>query len=337
MKLKKSHKEILFQIFVHIVVFVFYAFERNQTQIETYKYFSFLNYAITAAVINYFVLPFFYKRKNVLEFIAIVGVGILLAATIEELVIEKIFFTGVRADTFKMFMAFVDIIPVVMILTGVKFAWDAVLKQNEVDRLSETVRESELQFLKSQINPHFLFNNLNNLYAYALEGSHKTPQIILELSGLLRYMLYECKEEFVPLSKEIEQLRNYVNLNELQIEERGDVSFNVNASVGSYKIAPLIMMVFVENAFKHSQSSQSDEIMIDINLDISDDGKLTFMCSNSFQEVSNNDRLEKGIGLQNVRKRLDLIYPDAHFLKIENEDNNYVVVLTMELKKNRNL
>lgn len=123
-------------------------------------------------------------------------------------------------------------------IVAFKLAWDASVKQREVNELKDLIKESELQFLKSQINPHFLFNNLNNLYSYALDNSPKTPSIILELSSVLRYMLYDCKENFVPLAKEIKHLKNFTALNELQIEDRGSVRFETENLGGNYTIAP---------------------------------------------------------------------------------------------------
>ena len=336
MKIHNINKEIIFQLIFHVVVFIFYSFERNQSGIETYKYANFLNYALTAAVINYIWLPIFYKRKNILVFVGMVVISIIVSALIEEFILEKIFFTGRRADSIRMFWAFIDIIPVVAILFGIKLGWDAVMKQIEVDKLEEVVKESQLQFLRSQINPHFLFNNLNNLYAYSLESSAKTPEIILELSSLLRYMLYECKEEYVSLSKEIDQLKNFVSLNELQIEDRGKVQFTVEGLDESYKIAPLLMMAFVENAFKHSLNSQSDNIEIEVKIRILEDGQLSFNCVNNYSNTTNSANLAQGIGLENVKKRLNLIYPDAHKLSIVNDNNLYVVNLLIDLKKGEN-
>lgn len=335
MKVSNRNWEVIFQVLVHLVVFVFYSFDRNEPSIALYKYVYFINYAIAAAIINYVCLPLFYRKKNLLVFIGLIALVILGSALLEEFILEPIFFTGPRAETIKMLWAFIDIIPVVAILSGVKFGWDAMMKQHEVDRLEEAVKDSELQFLKSQINPHFLFNNLNNLYSYALEGSNKTPEIILALSNLLRYMLYECKEEFVSLNKEISQLRNFVNLNNLQIEDRGKVTFSVDGLNESYKIAPLILMVFIENAFKHSQSSQSDDIEIDIKLQISDGGRLHFTCSNTFQETTNIENLDQGIGLKNARKRLDLTYKNAHTLQIDQSNQRYVVDLFIDLHKHQ--
>ena len=172
------------------------------------------------------------------------------------------------------------------------------------------------------------------MYSYAIEQSPKTPKIILELSGLLRYMLYECKEDFVPLNKEVEQLENFVNLSEMQIEERGTVNFSTQNIQANYKIAPLILIVFIENAFKHSTASQADDISIDVHLNLSDSGNLQFICKNSFLPKSNTDSLSNGIGLENVKKRLELIYPNAHQLNIQNSNNIYEVHLKINLVMN---
>jgi LytS/YehU family sensor histidine kinase len=215
-------------------------------------------------------------------------------------------------------------------MVSFKMVWDLMYKLKEVEQLQSLVKESELQFLKSQINPHFLFNNLNNLYAYAMENSAKTPSIILELSSVLRYMLYDCKENKVALSKEIQHLENFVKLNELQIENRGIISFNNTISNTNFTIAPLILMVFIENAFKHAMASQTDKIQIKIDLKMKEN-KLYFSCENSFLEMKNNDSLHKGIGLQNVKKRLELLYPEKYDLQIDTKNGIYVVHLNLDL------
>lgn len=327
-------KELIFQIVLHALVFVFYSVEKHQPTIEAYKVAFFLNYAVAAFFINYVLLPRFYYQKKTLQFFVSVLLTIVAVMVVEELVLERIYFSGKRADTFGgVFLTLTQILPIITILSGFKFGWDALGKQQEVDDLKIAVKESELQFLKSQINPHFLFNNLNNLYSYAIEQSPKTPKIILELSGLLRYMLYECKEDFVPLTKEVEQLENFINLSEMQIEERGTVNFSTKNIQSNFQISPLILIVFIENAFKHSTASQADDISIDVHLHLSESGTLNFICNNSFQPQSNTDSLSKGIGLENVKKRLELIYPNAHQLNIQNNNNIYEVRLSIDLTK----
>ena len=253
---------------------------------------------------------------------------------VEEQVLEQIFFPNTRrASRFPgIFVTLFDVLPVITILSGFKFAWDAIGKQGQVEELQAAVKESELQFLKSQINPHFLFNNLNNLYSYAISKSPKTPEIILHLSAVLRYMLYECKERFVPLSKEIDQLENFTNLYQLQIEDRGKVLFSSESIGFSHKIAPLILVVFIENAFKHSQASQADNIAIDIHIALKGD-ILHFRCKNNFLPVPTAGNKTEGIGLKNVKKRLELLYPSTHYLRIKETEDSYEVFLTMELEK----
>jgi hypothetical protein len=329
-----SSKEVIFQIVLHVLVFIFYSFDKTQPHIAGHQYVFFLNYVIAVFLINYILLPKFYYKKKYIYFFAFVVLVIGGVIVIEELVLEAIYFPDTKGKHFSgLFYSLLDVLPVITILSGFKFGWDALGKQREVDELKSAVKESELQFLKSQINPHFLFNNLNNLYSYAIEQSPKTPEIILELSGLLRYMLYECKEEYVPLTKEVSQLENFIKLSEMQIEERGEVNFSTQNILGRYQIAPLILVVFIENAFKHSTASQTKNIMIDIRLELLNTGVLAFVCKNSFRAESNTDNLSHGIGLENVRKRLELLYPDAYELNIQNIDNVYDVRLTLDLNK----
>lgn len=330
---KSLAPEFLFQLVLHVVVFLFYSFDREAPHIEPYKLVFFLNYSTAVFIINYILLPRFLYEKKYLLFSLLLALVVIITILIEEFVLERIYFPDTRGKTFQgFFYVLLDIMPVIAILSGFKFAWDLIRKQQEVEELRASVERSELNFLKSQINPHFLFNNLNNLYAYALEKSEKTPLIILELSSVLRYMLYDCREEYVSLETEIQQLQNFVRLNELQIEDRGKVTFiPPEKDARGYKIAPLILMNFVENAFKHSIGSQIDDIVIRIRLEIQDNGLFVFECENSFHSNSNNTSLSQGIGLSNVRKRLELIYPNSHILKISEQEGWFNVFLSLNL------
>jgi len=332
-----STMELLFQLGLHAVVFFFYAFDSDSPQqfdfrIESYRVAFFLNYMFANAIIGYFLLPKFLYKKKYAHFFGFVLLLIAAVIFIEEAFLENIYFPDSRGANFPgIFFSLGQILPIIAIFTGFKFAWDALTKQKQVEALEKMVLESELQFLKSQINPHFLFNNLNNLYSYAVENSPKTPAIILELSSVLRYMLYECREKYVPLSKEIEQLENFTRLYELQIEERGVVNFSTTNIHGDHLIAPHILIVFIENAFKHSQAGQASGIAIDIAIQLSGEGQLDFYCKNNFGPVTNTQNSAKGIGLENVKKRLQLIYPDAHHLEIT-QNQFFEVKLTLHLK-----
>ena len=254
----------------------------------------------------------------------------------EELVLEKIYFPDTRGSKFSnIFSTSIGILPVVAVLVGFKFGWDLIEKQQQLEDLEAVVKDSELQFLNSQINPHFLFNNLNNLYAHAIEESPKTPEIILNLSATLRYMLYDCKATSVPLNKELEHLENFIGISQLQIEDRSLINFTYPSLASQYQIAPLILIVFVENAFKHSTASQFENISIQIKVQITEKGYLEFSCINSFNEDSNIDHLPNGIGLENVQKRLQLLYPNVHTLEIKKTKQTYGVFLSLQLKSSK--
>lgn len=332
LKLGNGYAEVFFQIFLHIVLFLFFSFDKQNPSIQGHQILFFLNYAVGAFLINYVLLPQFFYRKKYVAFFILICIIIAVIILVEEFVLEPTFFPDTRGKYFPgIIYSLLDVMPIIIILTGFKFAWDAAGKQREVETLRASVKESELQFLKSQINPHFLFNNLNNLYSYAIEQSPKTPSIILELSSVLRYMLYDCKEDFVTLSKEIEHLKNFTQLNELQVEERGKITFKTENICSGYRIAPLILTVFVENAFKHSTASQSNKIYIDIDIKVEDAGVLHFVCSNSFLPMTNTENLSKGIGLENVKKRLQLLYPGAHTLTTQEQKDSYLVELKLQL------
>lgn len=336
-KMSISHstiKELLFQVILNIMVFVFFSFDRRIPGIEPYKIFFYLNYAVAGLIINYFMLPRYLYKNRYWEFAIYTLVMVTIIIFVEESFLEKIFYPDTRGRKISgIFLMILSTMPTITILVGFKFAWDALTKQREVLELRNSVRESELQFLKSQINPHFLFNNMNNLYAYAVEQSPKTPEVILELSSVLRYMLYECKARYVPLNKEIEHLENYINLSRLQIEGRGIVNVEIGDIPSSYRIAPLILTVFLENAFKHSASSQTGDILIKVKVSVDKKGFLYLICNNTYLSQSNTKSLDTGIGLKNVRKRLELIYPNSHNLEIKTENDDYKVDLKIDLSK----
>lgn len=330
----KWSKELMFQLILIVIVFLFYAFDKNDPLIEGHEVVFFMVYVAAAMVVNYVLLDRFLYKKNYVAFFFWFVVLISVVILVEEGVLEKIYYPDTRGKHVpNIFFNLLDVLPPIIILSGFKFAWDAVIKQKELDEVKLKAQEGELQLLKSQINPHFLFNNLNNLYAHAIENSSKTPEIILALSDFLRYTLYECKAKYVSINKEIEQVENFINLNEMHLEGRGTVSFSSDIQGSGFQIAPLLLMVFIENAFKHSSSSQSDNIEIFIHLSVNEKGELSFQCRNSFQKQSNTDNLSKGIGLKNVKKRLTLLYPKQHSLVINSEKELFNVNLEIQLNQ----
>ncbi len=191
---------------------------------------------------------------------------------------------------------------------------------------------SELHFLQSQLSPHFLFNTLNNLYGISLSQHEKIPSMLLKLSDLLRYSVYDAKELHVPLSNEIEYIRNYIDFERLRIGDRLELDVNIEEVYGNnIKIPPLLLIVFIENAFKHSKNTLSEKIQISIMLKTF--GKdILFAIKNSYDPETDAGRKDsyKGLGFENAKKRLDLLYPDKYELVISDKDNIYSVKLQIK-------
>lgn len=204
--------------------------------------------------------------------------------------------------------------------------------QNEKQVLLTQTMQSELRFLKSQINPHFLFNTLNNLYALTLKKSDKAPEIVLKLAEIMRYMLYECNERRVHLSKEIHYLYNYLDLERLRQPKNADIRFVVEGHVSEQLVAPLIFVPFVENSFKHGLNHATDGGFVRLKLAVQGED-LEFFIENSKVEHAPRPSHPRsgGIGLSNVRQRLEMLYPENHSLEITDEPNRYAVTLRLKM------
>ncbi|SEW51836.1 sensor histidine kinase [Chitinophaga arvensicola] len=196
----------------------------------------------------------------------------------------------------------------------------------------QAVLQAELNFLKGQLHPHFLFNALNNLYALSLDNAPQTPGIILGLSNILRYVLYECNADQVLLKRDIEVLNDYIKLEQLRYEDRLELNVNISDDVGNRKIAPLLMLPLVENAFKHGAAETIDTPWINIELYISQND-LLLKISNSKPEgaVIDSQQATGRIGLFNVQKRLDLLYPGQHSFKCFDEEDCFITELNVQL------
>lgn len=187
---------------------------------------------------------------------------------------------------------------------------------------------AELQLLKAQVHPHFLFNTLNNIYSFSLYNSPKTPELILKLSSLLSYMLYDCKSEEVRLEKEVEIMKNYVDLEKERYGNKIEISWNVEGEIKDLFISPLLMLPFLENAFKHGASEQIEKPWIGMDLSVWN-GILKFKITNSKNEYASHK--EGGIGIDNVRKRLEFLYPGQYDLKINDQGDFFTASLSVKL------
>jgi LytS/YehU family sensor histidine kinase len=216
-----------------------------------------------------------------------------------------------------------------------KYLKDNFILQYHQNQQQKLQLHFELENLKAQISPHFLFNTMNNFYGLAVENSKKLPDLMIRLSDLLRYSLYETQQEKVPLKDEIEYLRNYIELEKIRLESNLDIQFDVGVmEPEKYQIAPLLFIIFIENAFKHARNIVDEPVFIAVCITVSKDGILTLKVKNNYNSNAQNSfGTEKGIGLENAKKRLSAIYPnEKHVLSLHKEERFYNVTLILHLK-----
>jgi two-component system, LytTR family, sensor histidine kinase AlgZ len=205
------------------------------------------------------------------------------------------------------------------------FELEAKKKEIENEKLI-----AELRFLKAQINPHFLFNTLNNLYYLATVSSPKTPEIIDKLSQMMRYMLYDSNHPKIAISKEIDYMKNYIDLEKLRLENKLPIKFDIKGDITSKQIVPLIFITFLENAFKHGVSNVSNDAFVNISIELDGDNCRYFV-ENSKLIKPEKINEKSGIGLQNVKRRLELSYPNKYSLNVSETDTIYKVDLSLTL------
>lgn len=191
----------------------------------------------------------------------------------------------------------------------------------------------ELKLLKAQLHPHFLFNTLNNLYSHTLESSPQASEIVMKLTGLFRFMIYESNVPKIPLNKEIELLQNYITLEQIRYGDRLDMAVSITGDIDKYQITPLLLLPFLENAFKHGASKQIDHCWIKLNLAL-EGSLMKFELVNSF-DANTDYELPKvgGLGLKNVKRRLKLLYKDKYHFKAVKHDEFYVIKLELSLEE----
>lgn len=198
--------------------------------------------------------------------------------------------------------------------------------------LEKEKTNSELKALKSQINPHFLFNSLNSIYSLARKESKEVPGKIVQLSDLMRHILYDSDMDFIPLEKEVEMVKNYIGLQNLRTSENNGIRFELIGEMKGKKIAPLIFLPFVENSFKHGLKGGNKNAFVHIKLEVTN-SVLYFEIENSLGKAAEpREEKYKGIGIANIKKQLALIYPDSHKLKISQNEKTFKVLLQVQLR-----
>lgn len=332
------------QIFWHVAIWVglvaFFVFmwynnnHRNFTAAAVlFVLFGGIN--ISLFYFNYLVLiPHYLDKKKyktyallVLITIAVYGIGKLGVAIIfKPYVLERMKGEVISYGDYMISTVFVSLIFIFLSIV-LQFSLDWFMNERVQRDLENQRLTAELSFLKSQINPHFLFNSLNTIYSLAYQRSETTPEAVLKLSEIMRYMLYECNDNKVDLEKELKYLQNYIDLQKIRFGNKAFVEYTVNGNVSHQRIVPLLLISFVENAFKHGVANDPDHPII-LTLNVTDD-HLDFYVYN--KKHQHNRDAAGGIGLNNVQRRLNLLYPDKYKLNIQNGEDAYSCELSLVL------
>jgi sensor histidine kinase YesM len=216
----------------------------------------------------------------------------------------------------------------------IKLIRASIKRQIQGARITAEQKQSELNLLQSQLSPHFLFNTLNNLYGISMSQHERLPALLLKLSSLLRYSVYDTKKPFVPLTEELEYIQNYISFEKLRISDRlvlqTDIEIVNNPNI---TIAPMVLIVFIENAFKHARNTLDQKIYIHISLKITG-YFIVFSVENSYSELKQENRIidaSSGLGLSNTIRRLDLLYEEDYELNQFVKDNWYIVQLRLKI------
>jgi len=333
--------QVFWHVFFWVSMIAFFGFiTHNATKISVegllviFVLYGFINIALFYINFLYFI-PLFLNRKQYLKY-NITLFGFILILGLVKYGVAIIFkqYVLVRGEMHQPvgFMsyylsAFFTSLIFVFLSTVLKFTLDWFLNERIQRDLENQRLSAELAFLKSQINPHFLFNSLNSIYSLAYQRSETTPEAILKLSEIMRYMLYECNDNRVNLGKELQYLQNYIDLQKIRYGNKAFVDFEVNGLISNQQIVPLLLISFIENAFKHGVANDPSA-PIHITMDI-EPAHLSFKMENKKHRFNKDSA--GGIGLNNVKRRLDLLYPGKYKLKIDDGADVYTSELSLDL------
>ena len=331
---------LLFWI-LSMVLFVVLIFLTRHFRLQAMDFQTAINIILTlgflavSVYINLLILlPIFFKKRRYLLFslLEILNIGLFICLNY----FVSMAFEGKHPNFLnEMIAEFILVLVFLVITTLIKFTRDSIALQDANLRIKEIEREnmvSELRALKAQINPHFFFNTLNSIYSLSLDRSEKTPELILKLSELMRYILYETRDDYVSMERQLDFLRNYIYLEQIRTEEKIKIEMKVKGEHMGLMVASLLFVPFIENAFKHVGKEKDNPSFIRISFDLTLPDKIFFTVKNnkynSTEPVNgNNER----IGLANVRKRLNLLYPSKHELIISDTGDVFEVRLILDL------
>ncbi len=338
--LSKSYNFFSKRIVYHSVIWIFYLlFLLVSDQSDKGSGLIFRNtlihlfYLMLIVYVNYlYLIPVFLSKNRFLTYLILLFLTALIITPIENVCLYWNFQDYVDISSKielieNQYRHFILLISLLVLSTILKITKEWFSQQSIQKELENKNLQSELSFLKSQINPHFLFNTLNSIYALSLKKSDKAPELVLHLSEMMRYMLYKSNEKEVPLEQEIQYIKNYLALEQTRYGDKARIEFKCNGSATEqHRIAPLLFITFLENSFKHGLSQSIKEGFVVCELTISEKS-IFFTLQNSKAIEMDELYFQGGIGLSNVKRRLELLYPDRYELEIVDSEDTYNVCL----------
>lgn len=323
----------IFQVVVFLLRNIYLFIQGSASQVFDIMLHTFPIDCLTFCVFYFYFAPRFYSRRRLIENIFLVvlfflfnsGLWVLyyyLLGTHDPDQLKAFYFSSMGHNLLYAFYG---------ILFRMGIDWFAEReRQKELERQQT---RTELALLRSQVNPHFLFNILNNIHSFSARDPEKTSFAIIKLADIMRYMLYDAAAELVPAEKEINYIRSYLDLQKLRYRDPGFVDFSADPVAPGVMIPPLLFIPFIENAFKHGRKSTSDKIVIEIGIT---DESIRFYCRNAKRELTETEqKMDKGIGIGNIRRRLDLLYPGRYTLEIGDGEGHFTVSLIIQTNENQ--
>jgi sensor histidine kinase YesM len=329
----------LFWSFAWLFFFFYY---KRYSEVNSYTLVaSLINLAVaigTVYTFNYFLIPKILLRNKLKKFIAIAFVAIVMFFYIQLLLtlflVVKLLYAQQKLfpEMIDVIMLFFSMFFVVFVAIAIKF----YKRWSEKDYREQTIQkekvEAELQMLKTQINPHFLFNTLNSIYVLAMKKSDQTANIVMKLSDILDYILYRIDTPKIAIANEIQIIENYIEIERIRFTDRVNLTFTSNFTSKDIQIPPMLIIPFVENAFKHGVAKSMEKSWIKIAIEEADH-MLDIVVSNSISQNMIKGK-SGGIGLANVKKRLDLLFNNSYKLDISEKNNRYDVFLSIPINQN---
>ncbi len=335
---------VFWLISISFLCFIFYLYSREiNLALIAKALITNIGFAFSVYINLYVLIPKFLKKKSYIFYIFwLVLLLSLSSAFIQFIIVHPLRHVLDVSDRFSTFDSdthsafFFATFFYVLLSSFLKFINDWLSMQDlnyKLAKIEKEKLEAELSTLKGQLNPHFLFNSLNNIYSLALVQSEKVPELILKLSDLMRHIIYESRENYISLEKEIEFVDNFIALQKIRTSEKTRINYTRTDDIPSAKIAPLLFEPFIDNAFKHGLPGTEKSDFIDISFSFQENDFLVFKLQNNFEESELWNKKNSGIGIENVQQRLEHLYSNEEYsLTITKKNPVFTVLLKLKLK-----